>query len=270
MIHLTKCCPPENGAVYIVPLGDFHIGAAEFTERAQEKLRGYIRWILDRPNAFTFLMGDIMNCATVLSPGRPVEEVLGSTDQFELAIKLLKPLAEKDRILGAILGNHEWQLVRTTGSRLNRTRELCAALSIPYCGADAFVTLDVSEDGIRNHRRLYDFYFVHGYGGGRRRGYKVNNLAELEHNADADVYICGHVHDVVAFRKEKVFREKQKLQLRKMLFVTSGSFLETLSPLNEPDEGYAAQKSMEPICIGAPRIRLEASHNRDRDIHVSI
>lgn len=253
-----------------MPLGDLHIGSYEFSKRAQEKFQGYVEWILERENAWTFLMGDIMNCSTNDSAGRPAEELLGATEQFELAIKLFRPLAKKGRIIGGIMGNHEWQLVRSTGSGLKRTRELCAALEIPYCGADAFLTLDVSEDENPHHKRLYDVYLTHGYGGGRKRGSKINNLEELEHNAEAEIYICGHVHDSLPFRKEMPYRDnKGRLALKKKGFTTAGSFLETII-LNEVDEGYAARRAYSPICIGAPRIRLEASHNRGKDIHISI
>ena len=45
--------------VYLVPLADFHIG----TDSAIDVIQGYINWIKERDNAFTFLNGDLMNCA---------------------------------------------------------------------------------------------------------------------------------------------------------------------------------------------------------------
>jgi hypothetical protein len=260
---------PLAHAVYMVPLGDMHIGSVEFTSTAQAKLQGYIDWILARPNAVTFLMGDIMNCSTGRSAGQPFEEKLGLTDQFMLAKEILRPLADAGRILGALLGNHEFQLPKAVGSQLRRTFELCDALNVTYCGASCYLTLDVQEQGT-NTKRVYDLYFTHGFGGGRKRGGKVNNLSSLAEGIVADVYCMGHVHDILPYRAPRWQRVGNKLVKGKVAFVTSGSFLEYDEASDKPGEGYAERMCLPPIAIGAPRIRLEADHHKGKDIHISI
>jgi len=74
MFKLRVKATPQNGCVYLVPLGDTHYGSSEFTSWSNEKLTGYINWILERQNAYTFLMGDILNCGTTMSLGKPFEE----------------------------------------------------------------------------------------------------------------------------------------------------------------------------------------------------
>ena len=44
---------------YLIPLGDFHEGAYNADH---EISNGYIQWIREHDNAFTVLMGDMMNC----------------------------------------------------------------------------------------------------------------------------------------------------------------------------------------------------------------
>lgn len=246
-----------------------HIGAVEFTNTAQVKLQGYIDWILERPNAVTFLMGDVMNCSTGRSPGRAFEEKMGGTDQFLLAKKLLKPLADAGRVLGAIIGNHEYQYMKATDSKINRTRELCDALNIPYCGASCYMTIDVRETGT-NANRTYDFFLTHGFGGGRKRGSKINNLASLLEITDAEIYVMGHTHDVTGFRGQRWVHQGDKLIKRKLCFVNSGSFLEWDEAEDVPGEGYAERLCLAPTTIGAPRIRLECDHHRGKDIHFSV
>jgi len=167
------------------------------------------------------------------------------------------------------MGNHELQYSKTIGSKINRTKEICSALEIPYCGFDAYLFLDVSEPNTST-KRVYYCYFAHGSGGGRTRGGKINVLARMELICDADLYAIGHVHDSIPFRKDKWSPVKGNIIRRKVAFATTGSFLDYCESPDEPAEGYAVQRNYEPVCVGAPRIRFEANHHKSKDIHISI
>jgi len=269
MRWIRKDVTAKDGVIYFVPLGDFHCGAAEFTATAEEKLRGYLEWILEKPNAFTFLMGDLLNCATTSSAGRPFEEILGATDQFIKIKRLLEPLAHTGRVLGSLIGNHEYQLLKSTGSKLNRALELCEALGIDYAGAACYLSLNVSRS--KTQRTTWDLFLSHGFGGGRRRGAKVNNLEQLALICEADVYCSGHVHDCLPFRAYRWSHNKNRLQRRKVAFTTSGSFLDySQTDQDKPSEAYSERLAFAPVEIGAPRIRLSADENGKKDIHISI
>ncbi|MGB9693807.1 MAG: hypothetical protein ACPLYF_03090, partial [Fervidobacterium sp.] len=58
----------NSDRVYLVPLGDIHAGAKGVDI---EKLKGYIDWIAKEPHAYTFLMGDVFDVATIASPTNP-------------------------------------------------------------------------------------------------------------------------------------------------------------------------------------------------------
>jgi len=268
MYQLNVTVKPVENCVYLVPLGDIHYGSWEFTEYSQEKLQGYINWIAAHDNAYTFLMGDILNCSTITSPGKPYQEKVDSSSQFIWALNTFSPLAEANKILGIIKGNHEEQLEKSVGSKLNRSKEIAVALGIPYCGVDAYVMMNIQLPGTA--KRTYYVYLAHGSGGGRKRGSKINRLSDMELICDADVYVCGHMHDVLPYRKDKWSPVKGRLVRRKVAFTISGSFLDYAPPPDEPAEGYGVQKMYEPICVGAPRIRLECDPKRQKDIHISI
>lgn len=269
MRWLRKDVKDLNGVIYLVPLGDFHCGAAEFSPTAEEKLQGYLDWVLERENAMVFLMGDLMNCSTTSSAGRPFEEVMGATEQFIHIKRLLEPLAKTGRILGALIGNHEYQLLKATGSKLNRALELCEALNIDYAGASCYLSLNVAQTKTR--RTTWDVFLTHGFGGGRRRGAKVNNLEQLAMIASADLYISAHVHDCLPFRTYRWDHNGPNLYQRKVGFTTSGSFLEcSQMDQDKPSEAYSERLAFAPVEIGAPRIRLSADKNGKKDLHISI
>ncbi|NLK34125.1 MAG: hypothetical protein GX301_01560 [Gracilibacteraceae bacterium] len=56
-----------------MPLSDFHLGDPLFDE---EKLQGYIKWIKDNKNAYTFINGDIFDVAIEGSKGSQYEATM--------------------------------------------------------------------------------------------------------------------------------------------------------------------------------------------------
>jgi predicted phosphodiesterase len=258
----------EN-CVYLIPLGDFHVGAEEFTAASEKKLKGYIDWILARDNAWAVLMGDLTNCSTVVSAGRPFEEKLDGTDQFLEVKRILEPLAKEKRILSSVVGNHEYQYMKAIGSRVNRNKELCALLDIDYSGAQAYVSLNITW-GKSPHRITYDIFATHGYGGGRKKGAKVNNLAGLAEIASADLYLMGHTHECFGYLTTKWAHVQNRLVEKKIGFCITGSFLSYAQESEfVASESYAERMALPPARIGAPRIRLECAEGR-KDIHISI
>jgi len=100
MKYLTCEIPDDNA--YIIPIGDVHWGDNNFTKASLKKLKGYCDWVMERPNARIFLMGDIFNVAGRNSKTSPFES---STAEYDEATEFFRPYAS--RIIGAIDGNHE-------------------------------------------------------------------------------------------------------------------------------------------------------------------
>jgi hypothetical protein len=266
--YIRKDLKVTKGCLYLVPLGDFHIGSQEFTTKSEKKLQGYIDWILARPNAVTILMGDLMNCSTVVSPGRPFEERLNGTEQLMEAKRLLEPLAKEKRILCSIMGNHEFQYMNAIGTRLDRNLELCTLLGVEYGGVDAYISLNLQIT--KTMRMNYDIYITHGFGGGRKDGQKINNVEDLIYIAESDLYMMGHVHSCFGNVTTRFAHEGRRLIEKQVAYCLTGSFLQYMQvSSNIPSYGYAARKALRPVRIGAPRIRFEARDGR-KDIHISI
>ena len=57
-------------------------------------------WILNTPNTYTMLNGDILNCAIIGSKSDAYSEVNAARDAKKVALAALDPLADAGKILG--------------------------------------------------------------------------------------------------------------------------------------------------------------------------
>ena len=255
---VTKDLGLYTDSAYIVPLSDLHIGA-EFDEK---KFLGYRQWILDRPNAYCIMNGDIVDMATKNSIGG-VYDTLRPKEQRKYAIEMLRPLAEAGKILGYVDGNHEYRAQKDTDEFFGET--LCEILGIPdlYSPDGLFLFLNVGHDRSKGEksRITYSLYMLHGWSGSRRVGGKANNLESMANSVVADIYIASHTHSKIAFSRRTLMPDTRTKSLRwkKQLFVSAGSFLDWA--------GYAIKKGYNPSTLGSPRIRLDGTRH---DAHCSL
>jgi hypothetical protein len=263
-----KVAPDNHGNVFLVPLGDWHVGAEEFDKKSEKRLDDDIDYIINTEGAYTFLMGDLMNSAVLSAPGKPSEEKFGSSEQFLYVVDKLKKLAGTGKILGSIIGNHEEQLVKATGSILNRTLEVCKLLDIEYCGLDCFLFFNILMPRTTANRTYY-IYFLHGYGGGRREGGKLNNVMELLRICDFDLAVFGHVHSKIGTVTSRWRPNNGELVESKIGYVTCGSYLSQGSS-NIPSHFYGTKKGYSPISLGAPRVWFEADQHFPKDMTITV
>ena len=230
-----------------MPLSDFHLGDPLFDE---EKLQGYIKWIKDNKNAYTFINGDVFDCAIIDSLGNTYEANMTITQAKIKAKNLLMPI--KDRIIGLTMGNHERRVWNKTGVDIGFDLAMYLGLEDKYdqkgiCG-------NITINNIN-----YRYYIKHGSGGGRTQSYKMTCLQRMsEIVLNADLYIMSHVHDILTFQLQPLVI-KDDIETRKQTFVTASSYLKY--------GGYAEDGNYQPAKTGSPRIRLNALK---KDIHVSI
>lgn len=275
MISFLEVIPDETA--YLIPLGDLHLGDKLFTKNSEKKLRGYIDWILEHPNARVILNGDIFNTSTRISKTSPFEQNVRiqqraeddvSFDEMEFAIELLSPI--KNQIIGATDGNHENRLIDMANFSL--TNALCHRLStfqrkVYYFGSSVLLFLKVGKS--KEKRRFkygsaqtYSGYIHHTTGGGRTVGSKLNRAGMLrEIVAGCDFYIGNHNHQE-AVAKTKIFIpdiQNHAIKEVRQQIINGGGFLDY--------GGYVEKGQLSPVDIGAPRIRFD-SHKHD--IHVSL
>ncbi|MBU1173562.1 MAG: metallophosphoesterase [Proteobacteria bacterium] len=246
--------------VYLLPISDCHIGDKNFDET---RLRDNINWVENTPNAFVFLGGDLFNVATRNSKTAPSEESYPLRDQIDEAINIFEPI--KERILGAIDGNHERRLLDYCG--YSPLQSFCGLLNIKYYNYSVVLRLLVGNGkriyGNANGCVSYVLYMHHTTGGGGTIGGKMNRIDKLRRLVcNADAYIGGHNHQLGVIPVETRFVDEphRKITRIRQLLIDSGSYLKW-------DEGYGEAAQLEPSKLGSPRIRLDGRH---KDIHASV
>jgi hypothetical protein len=248
--------------VYLVPLGDVHLGARGVD---LNKLKGYIDWLKETPNSYTFFMGDIFDVATLTSASNPHYSAMNLNEAVRLAYDLFSPI--KDKILGGISGNHEARLERFAG--FNPLQTFCETLNVPYAGYSAVIRFRVGtlkrKSGMISPLVEYIFFAHHGTGSGTTLGGKLNRAVKLEEVFEgADAYLIGHLHSKALGEKSIAYLSKSgngkaTIKYKRIAFVDSGSFLEY-------DGSYAEEKMLAPSTTGAVRFRLDGTR---KDLHIS-
>jgi len=264
--------------IYIIPFSDIHIGDKGFTKKSENKLKGYIKWVKETPNAFAVLNGDILNVATQSSKSSVFDQDMTLQEQIDKAGRLFSPI--RDKILGAIDGNHEQRLSVFSG--YSPTISICEKLKIPYFNYSVVYFLRLGLRTINkaknthSTRATFTMYAHHTTGGGGSTGSKINRVTKLsEIIPNADCYIGSHNHALIASHEMTMIANQTtgKVDAIRQMFVDTGSYLDW-------DDGYAEMKQLSPAKLGSPKIHFITKQYRGegrttcnlvkKDIHVSI
>lgn len=257
MIYLTN--EIKSGDGIIIPIGDLHIGDPAFRSCGYKKVKGYIDWVKEHPNARIILGGDIFNCATRDSKTSP----FGNKDnEFELATKLFWDV--KEQIAGAVCGNHENRLVDF--ANFDIMNAFCQRLEIPYMGYSGVINFKVHKEPDGYYRHNYFIYVHHTTGGGGSQGGAINRVEKMSDIVEGcDAYLGFHSHKLIATPVTKYYpsikNTHYKLEEKRVWYISCGSFLEY-------DGSYAEMKMMPMQKLGSPK--LELSSAKEHSIHVSI
>jgi len=269
---VTHVLSAEFQAVYIIPLTDEQIGNPGFYE---ELFLGYRKWILERPNAFVLLPGDLYEEPVVGNKASNFWEMhLTPRRAKNKAKSLLKPLADEGRILGAVSGNHEFRAYKATGH--DPMYDTLSELNLPVEGKNSIFDPDalvirITFDGINKHGNesfVYKIYMSHGWGGARRTGAHVNKTEEMAAVVtNADVYVIGHEHTLYDSRWDSAYipdRPANECIPIRQVFVGCGTFCRYTK--------FQKRIQRRLPNLGAPRIRLEgvSGGKVHKDIHCSI
>jgi len=253
----------HSEVVYLVPLGDIHAGS-RFVD--WKKLQGYIDWIAERPNAYSFIPGDLFDVSTVESPTTPYDQKMNLNQAIDYMTEVFKPIINK--IIGAISGNHEERLEKYAG--FNPLEEWCHRNNVFYAGYSAVLRFRIgkhirTELNIVSPKIEYVLYVHHSVGGGATSGGKLNAIEKLTKIfIGADAYLGGHNHfeaegKPAPYYLSKSGNGKASIQQLKQHLVDTGSFV-----LYE--DNYPEMKALPPSATGAPRIRMNGIK---KDLHIS-
>lgn len=235
----------------ILPLADFHLGDIHSDFK---KIQEYLAYIKDNDNVFTVLNGDMMDAAIQSSIGDTYGASLQPMEQLAQCVKIFEPI--KDKILAVTPGNHEQRIYKSDG--LDLTQLMCNQLGIGdrYSNTSVLLFIRFGRDNARCHHGrpvLYTIYCVHGAGGGRTEGGKVNRLMQLGNIVDADIFVHSHTHTpaIVKTGYYRVSAANSSVQKVDKLFVNTAATLDY--------GGYGELQSYKPTSIEMPIIVLNGT-----------
>lgn len=247
----------EFDQLKILPLADLHIGDIHSDG---QKIQEWIQMVRNDPQCYAILNGDLMDAAIKSSIGDIYGASLQPMRQLEQAVKLFGDIAPK--ILAVLPGNHEARIYRSDG--LDLTQIMCTQLGIAdmYSPTSAYIFVRFGRGNGHDHNRkmCYTIYAVHGAGGGRLEGGKVNRLMQLASIADADIYLHSHTHmpAVVKNAYYRVCLTNDSVQKVDRLFVNTSASLNY--------GGYGELQTYKPNSLETPLIILDGTKHLARAI----
>ena len=233
--------------LWFVPLGDVHLGHPTCDV---DKFLETINFI-KKSDYKVVLMGDLLESANKSSVGAGwVEQTQSPQEQLDTLADLLYPL--RDRILLLLTGNHELRVWKDTG--IEPSSILARYLGVPYGGYSAFIYFRVGSQNYVCHAQ-------HGSTNGMYTHTKLQAAKRTATHTEADLYLYGHTHALVADSEEKRYYDKRAkgVRIKKQYTVLTGGFLSY-------EGSYAQMKNYNPTRIGVPNVYLGGEH---WDIHVS-
>lgn len=256
---ITKDLSYLKDDIKITPLTDFHLGSPQCDIK---KIKSLLKKIEKDKTAFCFLGGDIMDTTLKSSVGSVYQNSMQPMAQLDFAVELLKPLADKGRILAIVGGNHEARISKDVG--LDLTKLLACQLGIAdvFCPETCLLFLKVGEKKHKKRPYQYISYITHGSGGGRRDGGKINRLVDLAEIVDADVYFCGHTHLPATLKKDFIRPNytNQSLSQITRTFVNSSAMLKY--------GGYGEVQGYTPSSIAYPQVIFKGKGTDKLEVRV--
>lgn len=212
----------EFKSIKVLALSDFHIGDSLCNLKL---IKNVLDEVKNSDNTFIILNGDLMNNSIKNSVSSIYDEVLSPMESIVKLCDLLEPI--KDRILVIHPGNHEWRTYKEDGVDIIRlvARQLGIEDRFSEGWWYLYLTLGMGNKG---RPIMYEITGVHGYGGGRKNGGKINNLVEMSDKVIADVYVMGHTHTPIMTRNSIFVPDPQHKSLvkRDKYYLMTNSFLE--------------------------------------------
>lgn len=225
-----------------------------------KRLMQRVERVKNTPHAYCILNGDIIDNATKTSIGDTYAQDLNPMEQMQKAIELFEPI--KNKILCITHGNHENRTYKHEGINLSALIAAQLDLSDRYTSGSATLFIRFGEDagrkketnGSGNIRKMcYTIYVLHGSGGARKEGSKVNRLADMASIIDTDIYIHSHTH-LPMIMKQAFHRIDTK---NSTVMLVDKLFVNTAANLNYG--GYGEASAFKPASKDTPTIYLDGT-----------
>ena len=235
---------PKHEDLHIYFVADVHLGAKEHMEK---EWADFCDHILEDPNAYLILGGDLINNATRTSISNIFDETMRPREQKAQMTTMLKPLAK--RILCGVPGNHEGRSGKDVDD--DPMYDILCKLDKEdvYRENMAFVKIQIGNRRNKNHKvPTYMLTVLHGSGGGIWTGASVNRNERFGYTIDGtDAVLVGHTHKPYVAQPGKIYIDAHNnmVSIKPLKIIVATSWLNY--------GGYAARKQMLPASH-APQI----------------
>lgn len=195
-----------------------------------DRFNEYLTWVLEQPNRYIFLGGDLVDAGHKNSKGSPFEQIGDPQEEVFGFCRLMAPV--RHRVLGYVGGNHERRGMDTFGD-LGRT--IATLLKVPYSPGKQHIDVFFGE------HKPFKTSLYHGNGSGQTKGAIANMLYRQMLQADSQLYLTGHLHQSIIIPESREFRctKTREMKTEKTIGGVSSTFLKHYGTYGE-SAGYRA------------------------------
>lgn len=197
--------------VKVWAVADVHIGAKECD---LDGFKAFLRKVQDEPDSYLVICGDVLNNGIKDSITNVYEETMPPSAQVDLAVDLLKPIA--NQILGCVGGNHERRTTKAVD--LDPMFMVMTLIGKPelYRSNMAFIRVNMEHGKTKNH---YGLMLTHGKTANKKRHF----VGAVE---GVDAIITAHTHDGLIEKPAKlVFTKSNRVVVKPLISLTATSWL---------------------------------------------
>lgn len=180
---IVKQYPHEWDVLRLYAIGDVHVGAENFNEKAVKKK---IDIIAHDPQGVVSVCGDLGDFGLKNSKTNVYHATMQPRQQIEYIYKLFEPI--KDKIVSAVPGNHEERITREVGTC--PLYDLCVRWGIEDVYRENVAILKLLFGSVKGGKQQNSFIVVTTHGSTRNKHRKYIGGYD-----NADVFISGHIHE---------------------------------------------------------------------------
>lgn len=245
-VNLNNECGEIIDKLTIIPIADVHIGDKLSNLKL---LKEVLERIKKEEHTYTIINGDLCNMALKNSKSDVYSDNLSPMEQVLKATDLLEGI--KNKILVISSGNHEDRTQKETN--IDVTRLIARQLGIEdrYANGWWYLYLTFGQDK-KKRPITYGITGIHGYGGGRKSGGKINRLEDMSQVVIADMYLMSHTHKPISTKNciYMPYYQSKALSKQEMYYLMTNSFLES-------DGGYAEKMGFPPSNTSITEAKLD-------------
>ena len=257
-----KIITKNNPCVFYV-FSDTHVGNIGFNEKLLDAQIEMCR----REDALWIHGGDWIEGIAPDDPRFDIRLVGNKdiTEQYEMIADKFYPI--RKNCICILSGNHDEKLskkygdgVATIGRRLN----------VRYLGYSGFINLRLwhQENKLKlkkNPNYSFKIFCYHGRGAGRTIGSKINNIYDLSHQNDANMYIFAHTHTFAYYidiykqiKGDKL--NKSRIHKKKRYYISPPSYLDGYTEAKV--SSYVEKGAYQEMVVGCVRVELYRDGNK--------